>query len=116
MTESQQQIYYRPSSQSSLGYVTIGAEEEELARTNNLTSVCMNRRKACLHPMLSRWRFTDQTLIVATNVLLTDPEFRKRGAEFNIVNEDMRHMTDAELQLLFTEREVCLLILHRWAY
>ncbi|KAI6040356.1 SNF2 family N-terminal domain-containing protein [Pisolithus marmoratus] len=64
----------------------------------NSSNVLMDLRKAASHPMLFRKLFTDQVLTAMTKVLLKEPDFRKRGAVFDYVKEDMEVMTDAELQ------------------
>uniref|UniRef100_A0A0W0FH32 DNA helicase n=1 Tax=Moniliophthora roreri TaxID=221103 RepID=A0A0W0FH32_MONRR len=64
----------------------------------NSTNVLMDLRKAALHPMLFRSRFTDDILTAIAKQLLKEPDFKKRGALFDIVKEDMTVMTDAELQ------------------
>ncbi|KAF9268952.1 hypothetical protein L218DRAFT_542031 [Marasmius fiardii PR-910] len=64
----------------------------------NSANVLMDLRKAALHPMLFRSRFTDDILTAITKQLLKEPDFKKRGALFEIVKEDMTVMTDAELQ------------------
>ncbi|KAG7098642.1 hypothetical protein E1B28_000558 [Marasmius oreades] len=66
----------------------------------NSANVLMDLRKAALHPMLFRSRFTDDILTAITQQLLKEPDFKKRGALFEIVKEDMTVMTDAELQHL----------------
>lgn len=64
----------------------------------NSTNVLMDLRKAALHPMLFRTRFTDQILTRLARELLKEPDFKKREAIFELVKEDMEVMTDAELQ------------------
>lgn len=64
----------------------------------NSANVLMDLRKATSHPMLFRKRFTDQILDSVTRQLLKEPDFKKRGAIFDYVKEDMEVMTDAELQ------------------
>ncbi|KAK7053332.1 DNA-dependent ATPase fun30 [Paramarasmius palmivorus] len=64
----------------------------------NSSNVLMDLRKAALHPMLFRSRFTDDILTAIAKQLLKEPDFKKRGALFDIVKEDMTVMTDAELQ------------------
>lgn len=64
----------------------------------NSSNVLMDLRKAASHPMLFRKLFTDQILTSVTKVLLKEPDFKKRGAVFEYVKEDMEVMTDAELQ------------------
>ncbi|KAF9070555.1 P-loop containing nucleoside triphosphate hydrolase protein [Rhodocollybia butyracea] len=64
----------------------------------NSSNVLMDLRKAALHPMLFRSLFTDDILSSITKQLLKEPDFKKRGALFDIVKEDMSVMTDAELQ------------------
>jgi SWI/SNF-related matrix-associated actin-dependent regulator 1 of chromatin subfamily A len=59
----------------------------------------MDLRKGALHPMLFRTLFTDEILTGMTRQLLKEPDFKKRGALFELVKEDMTVMTDAELQL-----------------
>ncbi|KAJ6499246.1 SNF2 family N-terminal domain-containing protein [Mycena sanguinolenta] len=63
------------------------------------SNILMDLRKGALHPMLFRTLFTDEILAGMTKQLLKEPDFKKRGALFNLVLEDMTVMTDAELQL-----------------
>ncbi|KAF8893799.1 SNF2 family N-terminal domain-containing protein [Infundibulicybe gibba] len=56
-------------------------------------------KPAASHPMLFRRRFTNDILSGITKQLLKEPDFRKRGALFDLVKEDMSVMTDAELQI-----------------
>ncbi|KAH9858822.1 SNF2 family N-terminal domain-containing protein [Lenzites betulinus] len=65
----------------------------------NSSNVLMDLRKAASHPMLFRRRFTDETLSAITKLLLKEPDFKKRGAIYDYVKEDMEVMTDAELQV-----------------
>ncbi len=65
----------------------------------NSSNVLMDLRKAASHPMLFRRRFTDETLSAIAKLLLKEPDFKKRGAVFQYVKEDMEVMTDAELQV-----------------
>jgi SWI/SNF-related matrix-associated actin-dependent regulator of chromatin subfamily A containing DEAD/H box 1 len=65
----------------------------------NSSNVLMDLRKAASHPMLFRTRFTDDILSAIAKQLLKEPDFKKRGALFNLVKEDMTVMTDAELQV-----------------
>lgn len=65
----------------------------------NSSNVLMDLRKAASHPMLFRTQFTDEILSGITKQLLKEPDFKKRGALFDIVKEDMTVMTDAELQV-----------------
>nr|VWO95022.1 Uncharacterized protein [Ganoderma boninense] len=58
----------------------------------------MDLRKASSHPMLFRRRFADDTLSSMARLLLKEPDFKKRGALFEFVKEDMEVMTDSELQ------------------
>lgn len=64
----------------------------------NSSNVLMDLRKGALHPMLFRTHFTDEILTGITKQLLKEPDFKKRGALFDLVKEDMTVMTDAELQ------------------
>ncbi|KAH7888749.1 SNF2 family N-terminal domain-containing protein [Phlebopus sp. FC_14] len=64
----------------------------------NSSNVLMDLRKAASHPMLFRKLYTDQLLTSITKVLLKEPDFKKRGAVFQYVKEDMEVMTDSELQ------------------
>ncbi|CAK5281557.1 unnamed protein product [Mycena citricolor] len=64
----------------------------------NSSNVLMDLRKSALHPMLFRTLFTDRTLDGITKQLLKEPDFKKRGARYDYVKEDMSVMTDAELQ------------------
>lgn len=72
----------------------------------NSSNVLMDLRKAALHPMLFRRRFTDETLTSITKLLLKEPDFKKRGAIFDYVKEDMEVMTDAELQVFVATYKV----------
>ena len=72
----------------------------------NSTNVLMDLRKAASHPMLFRTRFSDETLIGITRQLLKEPDFKKRGAIFDHVKEDMSVMTDAELQVFCASYKV----------
>ncbi|KAI0769720.1 SNF2 family N-terminal domain-containing protein [Trametes elegans] len=65
----------------------------------NSSNVLMDLRKAASHPMMFRRRFNDDTLTTIAKLLLKEPDFRKRGAIFEYVKEDMEVMTDAELQV-----------------
>jgi len=65
----------------------------------NSSNVLMDLRKAASHPMLFRTRFTDETLTGIARQLLREPDFKKRGAIFDLVKEDMSVMTDSELQV-----------------
>ncbi|KAJ7178482.1 SNF2 family N-terminal domain-containing protein [Mycena crocata] len=65
----------------------------------NSSNVLMDLRKGALHPMLFRTHFTDEILTGMTKQLLKEPDFKKRGALFDLVKEDMTVMTDAELQI-----------------
>ncbi|EJF65407.1 hypothetical protein DICSQDRAFT_51421 [Dichomitus squalens LYAD-421 SS1] len=64
----------------------------------NSANVLMDLRKAASHPMLFRRRFTNDALSGMARLLLKEPDFKKRGALFELVKEDMEVMTDAELQ------------------
>ncbi|KAF5386168.1 hypothetical protein D9615_002226 [Tricholomella constricta] len=65
----------------------------------NSSNVLMDLRKAASHPMLFRTHYTDAILSGITKQLLKEPDFKKRGALFDLVKEDMSVMTDAELQV-----------------
>lgn len=73
----------------------------------NSSNVLMDLRKAASHPMLFRTRFTDDTLSRITKQLLKEPDFRKRGALYDLVKEDMSVMTDSELQVFCATYKVC---------
>ncbi|KAJ7901892.1 SNF2 family N-terminal domain-containing protein [Mycena olivaceomarginata] len=73
-----------------------GAKKTYLESSSN---ILMDLRKGALHPMLFRTLFTDEILTGMTRQLLKEPDFKKRGALFELVKEDMTVMTDAELQL-----------------
>lgn len=72
-----------------------GKDKKYLENTSN---VLMDLRKASSHPMLFRTHFTESKLTALTRSLLKEPDFRKRGAVFEYVKEDMEVMTDSELQ------------------
>ncbi|EJU04472.1 hypothetical protein DACRYDRAFT_20994 [Dacryopinax primogenitus] len=61
------------------------------------TNVLMDLRKAALHPMLFRKRFTDSKLKVMAKDCLKEPEFAE--SRYDYVVEDMSVMSDAELQV-----------------
>ncbi|KAJ8522002.1 hypothetical protein ONZ45_g1342 [Pleurotus djamor] len=67
--------------------------------SENSSNVLMDLRKAASHPMLFRTLFTDEILNGITKQLLKEPDFKRRGALFELVKEDMSVMTDAELQV-----------------
>lgn len=73
----------------------------------NSSNVLMDLRKAASHPMLFRTRFTDEKLTGIAKQLLKEPDFKKRGAVFDIVKEDMSVMTDSELQVFCATYKVC---------
>ena len=79
----------------------------------NSSNVLMELRKAASHPMLFRKLYTDQVLTSVTKVLLKEPDFKKRGAVFQYVKEDMEVMTDAELQYFCQGYKVCILIAYK---
>jgi SWI/SNF-related matrix-associated actin-dependent regulator 1 of chromatin subfamily A len=74
----------------------------------NSANVLMDLRKAASHPMLFRNRFTDSILSSITKQLLKEPDFKKRGALYELVKEDMSVMTDAELQVFCATYKVCI--------
>jgi SWI/SNF-related matrix-associated actin-dependent regulator of chromatin subfamily A containing DEAD/H box 1 len=74
-------------------------KEKNKVYVENSTNVLMDLRKAASHPMLFRTQFTDDVLSGITKHLLKEPDFKKRGAIFDLVKEDMSVMTDAELQV-----------------
>lgn len=82
------------------------AKPKDKMYLENSTNVLMDLRKAASHPMLFRTQFTDDNLSGITRQLLKEPDFKKRGALFEIVKEDMSVMTDAELQLFCTTYKV----------
>ncbi|KAJ7188174.1 SNF2 family N-terminal domain-containing protein [Mycena filopes] len=81
------------------GRAAAGAAKQKKSYLENSSNVLMDLRKGALHPMLFRTRFTDEILSGITKQLLKEPDFKKRGALFELVREDMSVMTDAELQL-----------------
>ncbi|KAF9820307.1 hypothetical protein IEO21_01521 [Rhodonia placenta] len=74
-------------------------KQKDKVYLENSSNVLMDLRKAASHPMLFRRRFTDDTLASITKLLLKEPDFKRRGALYRFVKEDMEVMTDAELQL-----------------
>lgn len=84
------------------------ARPKDKLYSENSTNVLMDLRKAASHPMLFRTRFSDEILIGITRQLLKEPDFKKRGAIFDHVKEDMSVMTDAELQVFCATYKVCL--------
>ncbi|KAJ7783239.1 SNF2 family N-terminal domain-containing protein [Mycena metata] len=81
------------------GRSVAGAAKQKKSYLENSSNVLMDLRKGALHPMLFRTLFTDEILTGMTKQLLKEPDFKKRGALFELVKEDMTVMTDAELQL-----------------
>jgi SWI/SNF-related matrix-associated actin-dependent regulator 1 of chromatin subfamily A len=84
--------------------------------SENSSNVLMDLRKAASHPMLFRTRFTDETLTGITKQLLKEADFKKRGAIFELVKEDMSVMTDSELQVFCASYKVRPLIYHPFNY
>ncbi|KAF5321430.1 hypothetical protein D9619_001754 [Psilocybe cf. subviscida] len=75
------------------------AKPKVTSYSENSSNVLMDLRKAASHPMLFRTLFTDDALTGITKQLLKEPDFKRRGALFELVKEDMSVMTDSELQL-----------------
>lgn len=75
------------------------ARQKDKVFLENSTNVLMDLRKAASHPMLFRRLFTDDNLTSIAKLLLKEPDFKKRGAVFQYVKEDMEVMTDSELQV-----------------
>lgn len=82
------------------------ARTKDKLYVENSSNVLMDLRKAANHPMLFRRRFTDEILSSMTRLLLKEPDFRKRGALFDLVKEDMQVMTDSELQVFCSTYKV----------
>lgn len=80
--------------------------QKEKSYSENSSNVLMDLRKAASHPMLFRTRFTDETLTGITKQLLKEPDFKRRGAIFDLVKEDMSVMTDSELQIFCASYKV----------
>lgn len=83
--------------------------QKEKSYSENSSNVLMDLRKAASHPMLFRTKFTDETLTGITKQLLKEPDFKRRGAIFDLVKEDMSVMTDSELQVFCASYKVCIL-------
>ena len=83
-----------------------GKDKKYLENTSN---VLMDLRKAASHPMLFRTHFSDNKLTSLARLLLKEPDFKKRGAIFEFVKEDMEVMTDSELQAFCRTYKVGLL-------
>lgn len=79
--------------------VRVAPRQKEKIYLENSSNVLMDLRKAASHPMLFRRRFTDDILSGITKLLLKEPDFKKRGALYDLVKEDMSVMTDSELQV-----------------
>jgi hypothetical protein len=65
--------------------------------------ISMDLRKASLHPMLFRTNFTDDVLRKAERALLTDRQFIHRSCD---ITYELELMTDAELQIYFSQYKV----------
>lgn len=83
------------------------ARNKDKLYLENCSNVLMDLRKAASHPMLFRRRFTDDMLTSMAKVLLKEPDYKKRGAIFEYVKEDMTVMTDSELQNFCHSYKVC---------
>lgn len=83
------------------------AKPKDKIYSENSSNVLMDLRKAASHPMLFRTHFEDADLSGITKLLLREPDFKKRGALFEIVKEDMEVMTDSELQVFCATYKVC---------
>jgi SWI/SNF-related matrix-associated actin-dependent regulator of chromatin subfamily A containing DEAD/H box 1 len=68
------------------------------------SNVLMDLRKAALHPMLFRKRFTDSKVKTMAKDCLKEPEFAE--SNYDYVVEDMSVMSDAELQLFCEKYKV----------
>ncbi|KAG6845934.1 hypothetical protein H0H87_000740 [Tephrocybe sp. NHM501043] len=77
----------------------LNGRTKEKVYLENSSNVLMDLRKAASHPMLFRTLFTDTVLSGITKQLLKEPDFKRRGALYDLVKEDMSVMTDAELQI-----------------
>ncbi|EPQ57259.1 hypothetical protein GLOTRDRAFT_38924 [Gloeophyllum trabeum ATCC 11539] len=75
----------------------------------NSSNVLMDLRKAASHPLLFRRRFTDDVLNSISKTLLKEPEFKKRGAVFDAVKEELEFMSDAEIQIFLAKYKKYLL-------
>ncbi|TFK54430.1 hypothetical protein OE88DRAFT_1655084 [Heliocybe sulcata] len=64
----------------------------------NSSNVLMDLRKAASHPLLFRRRFTDDKLTAIAKTLLREPDFKRRGALFERVKEELDYMSDVEVQ------------------
>lgn len=84
------------------------ARAKDKLYVENSTNVLMDLRKAASHPMLFRRKFTDDMLTSVAHLLLKEPDFKKRGAIFDYVKEDMSVMTDSELEVFCASYKVCL--------
>ncbi|EMD37375.1 hypothetical protein CERSUDRAFT_73280 [Gelatoporia subvermispora B] len=84
----------------------------------NSANVLMDLRKASSHPMLFRRRFTDETLTSIAKLLLKEPDFKKRGARFDYVKEDMqstrKYLQDDECYLQAGKVKVLLKLLQTY--
>lgn len=75
------------------------ARPKDKVYVENSSNVLMDLRKAASHPMLFRKLFNDEVLTAMAKQLIKEPDFKKRGALFDLVKEDMTVMTDSELQV-----------------
>lgn len=77
------------------------------------TSILMELRKAAIHPLLFRRRYTDDILHKMANIFCK----KNAGRENNLVYEDLEAMTDFELHrfCLDDERNQCGTSMHKFA-
>ncbi|EGN99884.1 hypothetical protein SERLA73DRAFT_106751 [Serpula lacrymans var. lacrymans S7.3] len=99
MTVLQKSIYNDALQRSRKTIFDSNPRPKDKMYLENSSNVLMDLRKAASHPMLFRTRFTDQILTAMSKHLLKEADFKRRGAIFEYVKEDMEVMTDAELQL-----------------
>ena len=110
----QQKAVYDIMCQQSLGEEDANALQSN-SPVNCVDQIClrhgsnrlMNLRKASLHPMLFRVHFTDDILATASELLSTNAKFMSKQISSRSLEDELREMTDAELQNFFKQYKVC---------
>jgi SWI/SNF-related matrix-associated actin-dependent regulator of chromatin subfamily A containing DEAD/H box 1 len=113
LTDQQKAVYDIMRQQS------LGEEDANTLQSNSpvnyVDQICfrhgsnrlMNLRKASLHPMLFRVHFTDDILATASELLSTNAKFISKKISSRSLEDELRKMTDAELQIFFKQYKVC---------
>jgi SWI/SNF-related matrix-associated actin-dependent regulator of chromatin subfamily A containing DEAD/H box 1 len=107
LNDTQTTLYHTatlPDGKGIIADATVSMGHTDSAKGSN---VLMNLRKASLHPMLFRTQFSEQMLQSAARVLMKQNDI---ATPYELILAELQVMTDAELQMYFTQRKVRLCI------